>query len=81
MAYFVITSLTAAAGRGQLFIDADEVSMISSRPTCPDAKNLSAGAEFSLNNDGIIFSKWYNPINLEPARRVSLCDEGRGGII
>ena len=48
MAYLLITSFPAEASR--VFIDFEEVGMISSRPSCPHAKNLSAGAELGLDD-------------------------------
>lgn len=72
VACLLITSLTVQGSRGLVFVDADEVSMISSCPSCPHAENLSAGVEFSLNDKGIIFSDFYSPFDCATTCRISL---------
>lgn len=47
--------------------------MISSRSSCPNAKDLSTGTELSLNNKGFIFSKSYNRVTLGTAESFNLC--------
>lgn len=77
VAYLLITSLTARESGTSLVVDAKEVSMISSRPTCPYAKELSAGSELGLNDQGIIFRKSYRLIRLETTCTVSVYGTGR----
>lgn len=55
VACLLITPLPAQSSRGLLFVDTNEVSMISSCPSCPHAQNLSARVEVSPNDEGIVF--------------------------
>lgn len=79
MAYLLITCFPAKASR--IFTDFKEVGMLSSRPSRPYAKNLSAGAELGLDDQRIISRKWYIQIFVVTKCRVSLEDKGRLGII